>query len=46
MYQSFARINNSIEDGSFFKIPAFMDAITHCKKNKKSLHLISLLQTQ
>jgi len=36
-------ISNSIKDGTFFKNPAFKEAINHVKKNKSQLHLIGLL---
>jgi 2,3-bisphosphoglycerate-independent phosphoglycerate mutase len=44
IFQSLERINESIENGSFFKTPEFIDAIENCKKNKTNLHLIGLLQ--
>ncbi|MBN2111928.1 2,3-bisphosphoglycerate-independent phosphoglycerate mutase [Candidatus Woesearchaeota archaeon] len=46
IFQSLERINQSIKDSSFFKIPAFIGAVTNCKKNKTKLHLIGLLQTE
>jgi len=46
IFQPFMRINKSIKDGSFFKIKAFHDAISYCKKHKTKLHLIGLLQTE
>jgi 2,3-bisphosphoglycerate-independent phosphoglycerate mutase len=46
IFQSLERINQSIEKEDFFKIPEFLQAIENCKKNKTSLHLIGLLQTQ
>ncbi|MDD3284847.1 MAG: 2,3-bisphosphoglycerate-independent phosphoglycerate mutase [Patescibacteria group bacterium] len=36
-------ITKSIKDGTFFKNPAFMDAIQHVKKNNSSMHLLGLL---
>src|SRR5262245_24010630 len=40
IFQAFARIQKSIKDGDFYKIPAFLDAIAHCKKNGTSLHIM------
>ncbi len=44
--QSLPRISKSIEDGSFFSNQAFLDAITNCKHNNTSLHLMGLLQRE
>jgi len=46
IFQSLARINRSIEDGSFFNIKEFVKVIGKCKKNKKHLHLMGLIQTE
>jgi len=46
VFQSLARINKSIEDGSFFKIKEFIKAIDKCKKKKTHLHLMGLIQTE
>ncbi|MBN2885046.1 2,3-bisphosphoglycerate-independent phosphoglycerate mutase [Patescibacteria group bacterium] len=46
IFQSMARINKDIKDGSFFKNKALLDAIKFCKKHKTHLHLIGLLQDQ
>jgi len=46
IFQSFARINKSIKDGDFFKIPEFLEAIDNCKKNGTYLHLMGLLQEE
>ncbi len=46
IYQSLERINHSIADGTFFKNKELLGAIENCKKNKTSLHLIGLLQTE
>ena len=46
IFQSLARINKSIKDKDFFKIPEFLQAINNCKKNKTALHLIGLLQVE
>lgn len=42
-YQSLPRINMSIEQGSFFTIQAFLDAIEHVKKTGGTLHLMGLM---
>lgn len=36
-------ISEKIKDGTFFKNPAFLEAIDHIKKNSSRLHLIGLL---
>ncbi len=36
-------ISQSISDGSFFRNPAFQDAIRHVKRHKSKLHLMGLL---
>lgn len=36
-------INESIKDGTFYKNPAFLEAIKHVKKFNSSLHLMGLL---
>jgi 2,3-bisphosphoglycerate-independent phosphoglycerate mutase len=41
--QDLPRITRSIQTGEFFKNPAFLSAIEHCKKNNSALHLIGLL---
>ncbi len=46
IYQSLERINKSITDKTFFKKKVFLDAIRSCKKNKKTLHLVGLLQEE
>ena len=43
VYQSLARINNAIEDKTFFSNEAFLDVINNCKKNSSALHLLGLL---
>jgi len=42
-YQTFPRINKSINDLSFFSNEAFLQAAEHIKKNKSALHLIGLV---
>ncbi len=46
IFQSLERINESIKEGDFFKIPEFLDAIENCRKNNSKLHLIGLLQVE
>jgi len=36
-------ITNAIKDGTFFKNPAFLEAIRHAKTNKSNIHLLGLL---
>ena len=43
VYQELTRITKSINDGDFFKNPAFLDAIDNCRKNGTALHLMGLL---
>ena len=46
IFQSLPRINKSIKDETFFRNKALLGAINNCKKNKSSLHIIGLLQSQ
>jgi 2,3-bisphosphoglycerate-independent phosphoglycerate mutase len=46
IFQSLEKINKSIKDKVFFKIPEFLKAIENCKKNKSNLHIIGLLQVE
>jgi 2,3-bisphosphoglycerate-independent phosphoglycerate mutase len=41
--QDFTRVSEAIEDGSFFKNPAYLKAIEHVKKNQSQLHICGLL---
>ena len=43
VYQDYARINNSIQDGSFANNQALVDAMSTAVKNNKALHLMGLL---
>lgn len=43
VFQDLPRIDMAIADGTFFKIPAFIDAVEHAKANNSSLHLMGLL---
>jgi len=36
-------ISEAIKDGTFFRNPAFIEAVNHAKKNKSNIHLIGLL---
>ena len=44
--QELTRINDSIEDESFFKNSNFQEAINNCKKNNSSLHVMGLVQDE
>lgn len=41
--QDTVTVSESIQDGTFFKNPAFLAAAKHVKKNKSDLHLMGLL---
>ena len=43
VYQELTRITKSIEDGDFFSIKEFSEAIENCKKNNSKLHIMGLL---
>ncbi len=43
--QSLVRIDNAIEDWSFFTNQKFLEVINHCKQKKTWLHLMWLLQS-
>lgn len=43
VYQDLPRINTSIADGSFNRIPAFLNAFDHVKKNNSVLHIMGLI---
>ncbi|MEK7203114.1 MAG: 2,3-bisphosphoglycerate-independent phosphoglycerate mutase [Patescibacteria group bacterium] len=43
--QDVVKINRSINDGTFFKNPAFAEAIRHVKKNNSKLHLMGMIST-
>ncbi|MBQ9297835.1 MAG: 2,3-bisphosphoglycerate-independent phosphoglycerate mutase [Clostridia bacterium] len=43
IYQDLTRITKSIEEGDFFAVPEFTEAIENCKKNKTKLHIMGLL---
>ena len=43
IYQELTRITKAIEDGDFFSIPEFIEAIDNCKKNNSKLHILGLV---
>jgi len=43
LYQDYVRINNAIEDGSFFTNPVLMDAVNHVQQTGGTLHLMGLV---
>ena len=43
VYQELTRITKSIQDGDFFEVKEFLDAIKYCKKMNSDLHLYGLL---
>ena len=43
VYQDLTRITKSIEDGDFFSIKEFNEAIENCKKHNTKLHIMGLL---
>ena len=43
VYQELTRITKSIEDGDFFSIQEFSEAIENCKKYNSNLHVMGLL---
>ncbi|OGM28141.1 phosphoglycerate mutase (2,3-diphosphoglycerate-independent) [Candidatus Woesebacteria bacterium RIFCSPHIGHO2_01_FULL_41_10] len=45
IYQSLKRINNAIEDNSFYGNTAFLSAIAHARKYNSKLHLMGLVSS-
>ena len=43
VYQELTRITKSIEEGDFFSVTEFVEAIENCKKNNSKLHILGLL---
>ena len=43
VYQELTKITKSIEDGDFFSIPEFVEAIENCKKHNSKLHIMGLV---
>jgi len=46
VWQPLEEINRSIEDGSFYSIPALVDAVRHVKERGSKLHLMGLHSDQ
>lgn len=42
VYQELTRITKSIDDGDFFRNPAFLKAMDNCKQKNSALHLMGL----
>ena len=40
VYQELTRITKSIEDGDFFSIPEFVEAVENCKTNNKKKNIL------
>lgn len=45
IYQGLKRINISIEDHSFLRNPAFLQAIDHAKRNNSQLHIMGIMSS-
>jgi 2,3-bisphosphoglycerate-independent phosphoglycerate mutase len=43
--QDLPRITTSIQNGEFFKVPAFLQAVEHTKKHNSALHLMGLVSS-
>jgi len=43
VYQDFSRINQAIDDGSFFRNPALLQAVEASRRNASTLHIMGLL---
>lgn len=43
VFQDLMRINNTIEDKSFYKNPVLLDTIAHAKANNVNIHLMGLV---
>ncbi len=43
VYQNLPRISLSIQNGSFFKVPAFLNAAQHVRINHSRLHIVGIL---
>ncbi len=44
--QEISRINDALEDGTFFNNANFQNAVQNCKKNNSSIHLMGLVQDE
>ena len=45
VFQDLPKINRDIENGDFFKNPAFLEVINHVNENQSTLHLMGLVST-
>lgn len=45
IYQNMPRISLAIQDGSFFKNEAFLEAVNHAKASKSKLHFMGLISS-
>ncbi len=43
VYQDLTRIDKSIRDGDFFRIPTLVDAMTRCADGRQALHFLGLV---
>jgi len=43
VYQELTRITKTIEDGEFFSLKEFNDAIENCKEHNSKLHIMGLV---
>ena len=43
VYQELTRITKSIQDGDFFEVPEFLQAVENCKKHDSALHMWGLV---
>ncbi|MDR0923956.1 MAG: 2,3-bisphosphoglycerate-independent phosphoglycerate mutase [Hungatella sp.] len=43
VYQELTRITKSIDDGDFFEVPEFLQAVENCKKSGSALHMWGLV---
>lgn len=43
VYQELTRITKSIQDGDFFEVPEFLEAVENCRKNNSALHMWGLV---
>ncbi|MDR1772648.1 MAG: 2,3-bisphosphoglycerate-independent phosphoglycerate mutase [Hungatella sp.] len=43
VYQELTRITKSINDGDFFEVPEFLQAVENCKKSGSALHMWGLV---
>ncbi|MDO4327381.1 MAG: 2,3-bisphosphoglycerate-independent phosphoglycerate mutase [bacterium] len=43
VYQELTRITKAIQDGDFFQVPEFLEAVENCKKHDSALHMFGLV---